>query len=176
MVFKGFSNCPPDSILYLKIHGSLDWKENGERIIKTSEEAKPTDPNFAQSLWIAPTLYGKELNVPPFDEIYLKFTKELGETDVCLCIGYSFRDKFIKTEFDTFIKSKKKLFILDPNPGNIANELQIPVNISEMKSENPDVIGNFFEYENVTFLPLKFKDETSKEVTDMVDILSNSQA
>jgi wyosine [tRNA(Phe)-imidazoG37] synthetase (radical SAM superfamily) len=95
MVFKGFSNTHEGRILYLKIHGSLNWKEHNDTIVKTLEEGKSTDVNITRHLWIPPTLYGKSLDDNPYSEIFNKFRQEMKEADLCLTIGYSFRDKLV---------------------------------------------------------------------------------
>jgi hypothetical protein len=139
--------------------------------VKTLEEGKSTDVNITRHLWIPPTLYGKSLDDNPYSEIFNKFRQEMKEADLCLTIGYSFRDKLVNEEFKEFIKSKKKLFILDLKPNVIAEHLGLP-SLEDKKLGNPDEITDFITYEhtydNITFIPLNFRKEN---IHDIVDVL-----
>lgn len=175
MEFNGFNTVPKDRILYLKIHGSLDWKESGDRIIKTSEEARSTDTNISNALWIAPTLYGKDLKNRPFNEIYEKFKEQLQQADICITIGYSFRDTQVNIEFENFIKRKRKLFIIDPHPEKIIPNLGLSFDIN-MKDFNPDVFVDYIKHENIFFIPVNFKKENINEVISTISIMLDNDS
>jgi hypothetical protein len=79
-----------------KLHGSLDWKvRNDGEIIKTNEEGKPVDPSYKQNLLIYPTLDPKPIESDPLNTIKNEFIKKMKAADVCIVIGFSFRDKHI---------------------------------------------------------------------------------
>ncbi|CAN5814195.1 hypothetical protein BH23THE1_BH23THE1_12280 [soil metagenome] len=169
-IFKGFKNSPQDSILFLKIHGSLDWKKNGDEIVKTLEESKSADSNFSENLWIVPTLGGKSLDDPPFKEIFEKFKEELQGCDICFCIGYSFRDTLINDEFKKFIKQKGKLVILNPYPKEIPPRLEIANELVDKDLQNPEVLNNMFKIPDtsVTIFPNSFRKENIKEISEII--------
>jgi hypothetical protein len=98
-----------------KLHGSLDWKERRQdEIIKTNEEGRPTDPNYRRNLLIYPTLDPKPLEFDPFTTIINEFKKRVSDADVCVAIGFSFRDEYIsKLLVGLTSKLHKRLIIID---------------------------------------------------------------
>lgn len=98
-----------------KLHGSLDWKERRQsEIIKTNEEGRPGDPNYRGNLLIYPTLDPKPREYDPFTTIVNEFMKRISDADVCIAIGFSFRDKYIsRLLVELKSKKNKKLIIID---------------------------------------------------------------
>lgn len=131
----GFGRNPPDSefaewwgtfndsitndsrtnIFLYKLHGSLNWKEhvNG-MLVRTNEEGKPNDSNYVKNILIYPTLSPKdEEETEPYGSIIERFREYMKITDVCIVIGYSFRDHLNNT-FENFIKTGKTLVVISP--------------------------------------------------------------
>lgn len=104
-----------DIVILYKLHGSLRWKLNKYKLIeRTNEEGKSGDKdNCPKNILIYPTLYPKEQGKEPFKTIIEEFKGKMKETENCIIIGFSFRDKHIVEEFEEFIKKKKKLIIVD---------------------------------------------------------------
>jgi hypothetical protein len=119
-IWEGFFE-PPDhdagiDVFLHKLHGSLDWKQlqNG-KIIKTSEESKPADPRYNQNMVIYPTLSPKEEELlEPYNTIIQRFKKFMKSADMCIVIGYSFRDALNETFLDFLRKDDSKLIIISP--------------------------------------------------------------
>lgn len=104
------------NIFLYKLHGSLNWKihVNG-MLVKTNEEGKPTDSNYTKNLVIYPTLSPKdEEESLPYREIINHFHNELDSIDVCIVIGYSFRDS-LNNSFKKFIQKGKTFIVISPN-------------------------------------------------------------
>ena len=102
--------------MYLyKLHGSPDWKRHKKHgIVATGEEAPSLDPKYTEPMLVYPTLspkVGKERD--PYMTIRRKFKEELlAKTDVCIVIGFSFRDEHISLIFTHFLKSIGKTLIV----------------------------------------------------------------
>jgi len=109
---------PGERFVYLhKIHGSLNWTGKSPDLIKYDQI-----PNFEPessvkpSTIIAPTLSPKNAySEPPFQFLLENFSKHLLESDICIVIGFSFRDNYITEHFKEFIDNRKHLIIVSPN-------------------------------------------------------------
>lgn len=102
-----------------KLHGSLDWKKHKKHgIVATGEEGISSDSNYIEPMLVYPTLSPKDgQEVKPYKTIREKFKKELlKSTDVCIVIGFSFRDKHIKSIFSKFLKlGARTLIVVSPS-------------------------------------------------------------
>lgn len=98
-----------------KLHGSLDWKRHKKHgIVATGEEGISNDSNYIEPMLVYPTLSPKEgRGRDPYRTIRKKFKEELlAKTDVCIVIGFSFRDEHISLIFTLFLKHIGKTLIL----------------------------------------------------------------
>jgi SIR2-like domain len=110
-----------EDILYLyKLHGSLNWKlHNKYGIEKTSMEQQLTDPNYSEDILIYPTLSTKEVNEKdPYKTIFNRFKELMKSTELCIVIGFSFRDTHINRIFQDFLKKRKPLISISPTADN----------------------------------------------------------
>ena len=121
-----------------KLHGSLNWKKiNGDIIRQVKEEQ---NRNESENMLIYPTLDPKDgLDEEPFTIINNKFKKQINITDVCIVVGYSFRDFHINDIFEKFVRSGKELIIISPtvesdlqDVGFISDENSALINTSAM--------------------------------------------
>lgn len=103
-------------VLY-KLHGSLDWKRRTDQIVfRTGEEGRPVDTNYQDNLVIYPTLSPKRVHQENlFRDIFNEFNKKLANADVCIVIGFSFRDSYLADTFVDFINNGKQLIVISPN-------------------------------------------------------------
>lgn len=96
-----------------KLHGSLNWKRHKSgRILRTPEEGRSLDPNFVDNVLIFPTLSAKYNGTEPFVTMLSEFQKNMKIADVCIVIGFSFRDTHISEFFINFIRIKKLLIVV----------------------------------------------------------------
>jgi hypothetical protein len=102
-----------------KLHGSLDWKRHKQYgILATGEEGPSSDSNYIEQMLVYPTLSPKDgQEVEPYKTIREKFKEELMKrTDVCIVIGFSFRDEHIKSILSDFLKlGTKTLIVVSPS-------------------------------------------------------------
>ena len=105
------------SKVYLhKLHGSLNWKDHKKNgFVKTTDEIKMNGTKYRNNLLIYPTLDPKEaVNNEPYVTIHNEFERSMRKADVCISIGYSFRDSDVNKIFQTFIRSKKGFISISP--------------------------------------------------------------
>jgi len=113
--FDKKSNTRPEKLVFLlKIHGSLNWMWDGSKIIKVAspEYNGPSGTN----IYIAPTKSPKiPLEKEPFTTLLSLFEAKLLEADICIAIGYAFRDIDINEIFNRFTIKGGHLILISPN-------------------------------------------------------------
>ena len=109
-----------------KLHGSLTWRSNlatGE-IVKNESEEMSRDKNYG-NLLIYPSKSPKISDDEPYNSTFEAFSNTLGLSDVCIVVGFSFRDEDIKSKFAEFLEAGKLLIVVDPEGLNtIDNTMQ----------------------------------------------------
>jgi hypothetical protein len=100
-----------------KLHGSLNWKMHKIYGVEaTSEERRSYDPNYLENLLIYPTLSPKEnAEIEPYKTIREEFRKFMEAADVCVVIGFLFRDEHINTVFSDFYRRGKSIILVSPS-------------------------------------------------------------
>lgn len=105
-----------DLFLY-KLHGSLDWKKHKiYGIVRTGEESISDDDNYEYNMLVYPTLSPKDgFEKEPYKSIRENFDVFMKTVDVCIVIGYSFRDDHVNTIFKELLNKQKRLIIISPS-------------------------------------------------------------
>jgi len=137
-IWSGKYSYPPNedqkNILLYKLHGSLTWKMHKQHGIEaTKEEGKSRDLNYIENMLVYPTVSPKSgEEIEPYKTIRDEFKKFMDVADVCIVIGFSFRDEHINAIFSEFFKRGKKILIISPSAekniyGNLLKK-DLPVN------------------------------------------------
>jgi len=116
--FSYYDNDTTRSKMYLaKLHGSLGWKQHKKGYFeRTTYERKSTYPNYIKDLLIYPLLDPKHAkNEEPFASIRQFFYRTMEECDVCIAIGYSFRDSHVNEIFNSHIEKGKTFISIAPH-------------------------------------------------------------
>lgn len=106
------------TIHLFKLHGSTDWwlnKSSGQ-IEQISMDYTP--PQHYKDLLIYPTIEKfDQVNEQPFSFFYEMLNNYLSSNtlNLCITIGYSFRDTIINTKFLPALAKGLQLLIIDPN-------------------------------------------------------------
>ena len=148
-----------------KLHGSIDWYYLDERkIVKRDVKLLSY---FGETIYCeklsAAILYpvpNKEIYRDPFSELssHLKDTLKDYNTNICIIVGYSFRDEYIKKIFFDAINRRKekmeKMILIDKNPDEVKRNLS---------NEELELIGD-----KTNFFPIE-GDFGSREVLDKLE-------
>ena len=136
-------------IFLYKLHGSLNWKRHKRYdIIKLEgvEKIMKNDWQYSDDLLVKPTLSPKEEEgEEPFRTLISKFDEKLRENDVCIIIGYSFRDRRINEILHKFLTERKKLVIVSPSASRNFDKNFVPLNSANHKN-NCIFIGEIIEW------------------------------
>ena len=111
---KTNSQSDKKKLFLYKIHGSLTWKKDYEsRIVKIPHvENLLESESFSGITLVSPTRTPKDDEcIEPFKTLIEKFAERIELCDVCIVIGYSFRDSLNET-FRKFLANDGKLLIV----------------------------------------------------------------
>jgi len=140
-----------------KIHGSLFWFKTGRSKyiklpIKDIDIRKLryfTDQHISETI-IYPMLT-KEVHIGPFPWLIQEFRNKLLRTNLCIIIGYSFRDESIRKIIFEQMESNPDLWLYLVSP-----------NATEVKKTILDLHGDFFD--RIVTLDLPAEDALEKRV------------
>jgi hypothetical protein len=122
--FDHFAGSQTQSVVLFKLHGSANWHQQNGKITKGPSVSDPTDPECA-SVMIYPATRKIAIEEPYFTA-YDYLEKCLVSAQLCLVVGYSFRD------YDTLMRFKAaslrnrrlKIAVFDPDAVNLCARLK----------------------------------------------------
>jgi hypothetical protein len=101
-----------------KLHGSLDWYRvpNRSLIYQGGREHYAFPGRMPSEVLLYPTEI-KDAYAEPYATLMAHFTRSLSEADLCVAVGYSFRDEHIRrTVLDRMaVNPRLQLLIVDPS-------------------------------------------------------------
>ena len=163
------------NVCLYKLHGSLNWKKHRKYGIETTaEERRFNDPSYEDDLLIYPTLSPKEgEEIEPYKTVREEFRKYMQAADVCIVIGFSFRDQHLNTIFSDFFKQGKSIIVVSPSADkNIFTHLikkDIPEPEKEMThSVDRNKICLFRENKRIITINQPLSSDNSTEITRMI--------
>lgn len=105
-------------VFLYKLHGSMSWFIDGSGPRASLSQKIHTDESKDQKrgMYIRPSLDTKNeaTQKEPYTTILHQFAQTLPSFDMCVVIGYSFRDHHISDEMFKFAKAGKVLAVLSP--------------------------------------------------------------
>lgn len=102
-----------------KLHGSLNWlidKQTGEvQVINTQSRVRKGSARWDRNEYV---LFGTKARLPFYDEFFKRLEEFLLEAEVCVVVGFSFRDDHIKKRFIQALEENKflKIIIISRSP------------------------------------------------------------
>ena len=158
-----------------KIHGSLNWVGNPPHVEKQDRIGFQVWGGDSPSIIIPPTLSPKD-EVEPFSTLLQRYSEELLNSDVCVVIGFSFRDEHISKYFRKFMDEGKRLIIISPNcRRDYAINLVRGKDNRSTESEINEYADahSISENRKINFIPLSCEVKNNKEIlTRLENILS----
>jgi len=150
-----------------KLHGSLTWKNHiNYGIERTTFERKLNDPNYDKDFLIYPSLSPKDGVVDePYATIRNKFKEFLLQADVCIVIGFSFRDGHLNDIFKEFLSPKKIFIVISPSA---LNNLK---NLLGDQSTFDELGDGFVSLEkHIVGLNKGISEQTIQQIADFIEI------
>jgi hypothetical protein len=101
-----------------KLHGSLDWRLEGDEILEVSAD------EYVQRNVVIYPVRKPITEAPPFAILLRLFEQRLDESNLCVVIGNSLRDEHIRRRLtDRLNADALRLVIVDPQPDRLASLL-----------------------------------------------------
>ena len=115
-----------DGLKLYKLHGSLDWRETNDGKIErlsTEEQVSGATKKYKRNILIYPA-QKEYVSEQPFIALMNYFERVLNAHDVCLVIGFSFRDPYINRVFIDFLRANpnRKLIVVSPTASKNVEE------------------------------------------------------
>ena len=144
-----------EGIRLYKLHGSLDWREMAdgriERVL-TEDKVPSRSRTYKRNTLIYPAQknYATE---EPFRRLQRYFEVVLSQHDLCLVIGFSFRDLLINNAFLDFLRGndKRRLVVVSPNAMKNVEE-NLGAEEKQLKEQIRYVVGLFGEKATFQFI------------------------
>ena len=89
----GFLN--PSKPILVKLHGSINWKDDSRHRKPKNRGIKKYKSPIQGSMMLPLTLKDKEYGRDPYKGMLAKFQQIIAEVDLCVVVGYTFRDQQI---------------------------------------------------------------------------------
>ena len=104
-----------ETILWLhKLHGSLNWRRmTTGRVVRVNPE-EPIGIGGEESYSENLLIYPAQKDVPesdPFRSLYDSFERRMSTSNLCVVLGFSFRDPYLNEVFADFLRREKTLLI-----------------------------------------------------------------
>jgi hypothetical protein len=115
-----------------KLHGSLQWrvdKESGKVVrVETEEKAAEHSRRFGENILLYPASKRPPI-AEPFGTLYSYFVQKLNSANVCVVIGFSFRDPYINTVFVDYLRADTKhhIYLVSPSADECVENLLGPL-------------------------------------------------
>lgn len=165
---------PPDhdrgrDVYLYKLHGSLNWKYHSDHgLERTSEESPVNDPSYTNNLLVYPTMNPKDgYEKDPYKTIRQHFVKQMKTSEVCIVIGFSFRDIRINEIVLDFIKSKKPLIVISPNATKDVCSNLLEIDIPEHPEDRLEV--QIPEFPNIWCIDQKIDHNTIEHIMEKTE-------
>lgn len=161
-------------IILLKLHGSLNWREtNDNQILREEQEGRPSDQNY-KSVLIYPTLSVKNYETRElYKTLVNEFKNHLEKADICIIIGYSFRDSTFGSLLNSFIKSNKLPIVVGKNGIKNFYKQLLNMPVSDFDDQN---IAGIIQTDNRKLISERGvgfirRNISADNITDMVDYI-----
>jgi len=122
-----------------RLHGGLDWYKAKNKVsnIETIHRSFDLENTNLDNGVIIPPILGKNLrNHPLLKPIFDTFAKKFLEYDICIIIGFSFRDKDIASVISQRITNNKKTILIGPHVFSDLSKHLFPYEKANMENDD----------------------------------------
>ena len=156
----------PSKPTLVQLHGAINWLDDMPNNRKNRGIKKfPSIP--PKPMMLPLTLKDKNYSLYPYNELFAKFKKIIADVDLCVVIGYTFRDRKIINVIREHLQSNLHILLLDPKAKDVADifENTTELVIGEDGSVDCDVNSN----SRVYWCDIKLEWDTVYDVSRIID-------
>ena len=117
-----WENHPSKSTL-VQLHGAINWLNNMPNNRK-NRGIKKLHSIPSKPMMLPLTLKDKDYSLYPYNELFAKFKKIITDVDLCVVIGYTFRDRKILDVIREHLQSNLHILLLDPKAKDVADNFE----------------------------------------------------
>lgn len=113
----------PSRPTLVQLHGAINWLNNKPNNRKNRGIKK--FPSLPQEPMMLPlTLNDKDYSLDPYNGMFAKFAQIIADVDLCVVIGYTFRDRKILDAMRERLRSNLHVLLLDPKAKSVADKFE----------------------------------------------------
>ena len=159
----------PSKPTLVQLHGAINWLNDMPNNRKNRGIKKfPSIPSKPMMLPL--TLKDKNYSLYPYNELFAKFKKIIADVDLCIVVGYTFRDRKILDVIQEHLQSNLHILLLDPKAKDVAGNFENTAElvIDEDGSADCDVSSD----SRVYWCDIKFELDTVDDISKIIDHVS----
>ena len=164
----------PSKPILVKLHGSINWIDDSRHRKPKNRGIKKHKTPYQGSMMLPLTLKDKEYGRDPYKGMLAKFRQIITEVDLCVVIGYRFRDQQILDIIQERLQDNLHVLLLSPQAKNVAYErFENPTELI-MNAEDSGVNCNVRNGSRVYWCNIRFDSETIDAVLKIIGHVSET--
>ena len=164
----------PSKPILVKLHGSINWKDDSRHRKPKNRGIKKYKSPIQGSMMLPLTLKDKEYWRDPYKGMLAKFRQIIAEIDLCVVIGYTFRDRQILDIIQERLQDNLHVLLLSPQAKNVAyGRFENPTELI-INAEDGGVNCNARSGSRVYWCDIRFDLETVDTVLKIIGHVSET--
>ena len=160
----------PSKPTLVQLHGAINWLNDVPNNRK-NRGIKKYSSIPSKPMMLPLTLKDKNYSLYPYNELFAKFKKIIADVDLCIVIGYTFRDRKILDVIREHLQNNLHILLLDPKAKDVAGNFENTAElvIGEDGSVDYDAGKDFRVY----WCDIKLEWKTVGDISRIIDRVSN---
>ena len=160
----------PSRPTLVQLHGAINWLNDMPNNRKNRGIKKfPSIP--PKPMMLPLTLKDKDYSLYPYNELLSKFEQIIADVDLCIVIGYTFRDRKILDVIREHLQSNLHILLLGPEAKDVADNFE---NTAKLVIDEDDSVDCDARSDSrVYWCDIKLELETVDNMSRIIDHVSN---
>ena len=168
-VWKNQWDSYPSKPTLVQLHGAINWLNDMPNKRKNWGIKKfPSIPSKPMMLPL--TLKDKNYSPDPYKGMFAKFEQIIADVDLCIVIGYTFRDRSILDAMRERLQSNLHILLLDPKAKDVADNFENTAKLVIGKDGSVDCDAD--SDSRVYWCDIKFELDTVDDISKIMDRVS----
>ena len=159
----------PSKPTVVQLHGAINWLNDMPNNRK-NRGIKKLSSIFREPMMLPLTLKDKDYSHEPYNGMFAKFEQIIADVNLCVVIGYTFRDRKILDVIQEHLQSNLHILLLDPEAKNVAGKFE---NTAELViGEDSSVDCDARSDSKVYWCGIKLEWKTVGDISRIIDHVS----
>ena len=169
-IWKNQWDSYPSRPTLVQLHGAINWLDDKPNNRKNRGIKKfPSIP--PKPMMLPLTLKDKDYSREPYNGMFTKFEQIISDVDLCIVIGYTFRDRKILDVMQERLQSNLHILLLDPKAKDVAAE-KFENTSKRVICEDGSVDCDAGSDSRVYWCDIKLEWETVDDISRIIDHVS----